>query len=125
MICALIEEIVLKILDVKNHERINQEPDQIKKILESNPISEQGFLIKNLELRWYKEKFDKKNGQYSHITALVETDRGSVETTFEEGFLGDSPLDRAAEFLASQLGISGVILRSLITLKNELEKQNT
>ena len=112
-------------MDVKNPERINREPNQIKKILKSNPISEQGFLIKNLELRWYKEKFDQNQGQYSHITAFVDTDKGSVETTFEEGFLGVSPLERSAEFLSSQLGISGVILRSLITLKNELEKQNT
>ena len=38
---------------------------------------------------------------------------------YDEGFRGKEPLLRASEFLASNLGISGLILRSIISLREK------
>ena len=114
--------LLMKVIDIQNPDRINHEPDYFKIIASSGNFSEQGFLIKKVELRLYKEKFDKKLGTYSLITSLIETDRGSVEMIYDEGFRGENALNEAAEFLTKNLGISGLVLRSLISLKNELKE---
>ena len=62
------------------------------------------------------EKNDKKLGQYSLITSLVETDKGSVEMIYDEGFRGNNALEKSSKFLIENLGISSLILRSLIFL---------
>jgi len=53
---------------------------------------------------------------YSLITSLVETDKGSVEMIYDEGFRGNNALEKSCKFLTENLGISGLILRSLIFL---------
>ena len=53
------------------------------------------------------------------ITSFVETDHGSVEMIYDEGFRGEDALLRASEFLKSNLGISGLILRSVIALREK------
>ena len=115
----------MKIIDVSNPERVNRVPDQSISLLSSGTFSENGFLIQKIELRLYIQNIDEKLGPFSLITALVETDKGSVEMTFEEGYRGENPLEKTKEFLVSNLGISGLILRSLITLKEEIKKHNT
>jgi hypothetical protein len=62
---------------------------------------------------------DEKLGVFSLITSFVETNRGSVEMIYDEGFRGENPLLRASEFLTSNLGISGLVLRSIITLREK------
>jgi hypothetical protein len=109
----------MKIIDVARPERVNRLPDRSVKLFSGN-YSEQGFIIKLVELRQYEEKSD----SYSLITSLVETDKGSVETTYSEGDVGKNSLDEARELLVSNLGLSGLILRSLITLKEEIKKLN-
>jgi len=61
-------------------------------------------------------------GEYSIITALVNTDQGQIEILYDEGYRGDDALNDSAIMLVQNLGLSGLILRSLISLKNELEK---
>ena len=61
-------------------------------------------------------------GPYSLITSFVETDKGSVEMIYDEGFRGEDSLNRTVQFLISNLGISGLILRSIITLRDRIEK---
>ncbi len=109
----------MKIIDVARPERVNRLPDRSVKLFSGN-YSEQGFIIKLVELRQYEEKSD----SYSLITSLVETDKGSVETTYSEGDVGKNSLDEARELLVSNLGLSGLILRSIITLKEEIKKLN-
>jgi len=70
-------------------------------------------------LRLYNERTDEKLGVYSLITSFVETDKGSVEMIYNEGFRGEDSLLRAAKFLTSNLGISGLILRSIISLREK------
>ena len=58
------------------------------------------------------------------ITTLIETDKGSIEMIYDEGFRGENSLEQASELLTKNLGISGLVLRSMISLKEELKKSD-
>ena len=113
----------MKFTDIANPERVNKSPDQIISILENGNFIEQGFKITKIDLCLYIEKQDNDLGNYSLITSVVYTDKDSMEMIYDEGFRGDNPLLRASEFVTSTLGISGIVLRSLISLKEELDRQ--
>ena len=115
----------MKIIDIPNPKRVQRGPDQSVTLVSSGSFSEDGFLIKRVELRLYTQNIDEKLGPLSLITSLVETDKGSVEMIFDEGYRGENSLEKTKEFLISSLGISGLILRSLITLREEIKKHNT
>ncbi|MEE9563920.1 MAG: hypothetical protein V3V69_03240, partial [Nitrosopumilaceae archaeon] len=72
----------------------------------------------------YTEKIDEKLGPYSLITVNVETDKGKIEMIYDEGFREENALEKAAEFVTNNLGISSLILRSIVSLKEELKKSN-
>jgi len=113
----------MKIIDLPNPERINRKPDKIIDLLSSGKFSEQEFVIKSAQLRLYIEKIDDKLGPYSLITSLIETDKGSIEMMYEEGFRGKDSLEESSNFLQSNLGLSGLILRSIIALKEGIKKK--
>ncbi|MCV0411643.1 hypothetical protein [Nitrosarchaeum sp.] len=113
----------MNIIDLHDPQRINRKPDEVVVLISAGSFAEQGFLINTVELRLYVEKNDEKLGPYSLITSFVGTDKGSVEMIYDEGFRGDDSLKRAALFLKSNLGISGLILRSIITLRDKIENQ--
>lgn len=102
-----------------NPDRVQREPDKILTLLESGNFLEQGFVIKKISLRLFVEKKDAKLGDYSLITSLVETDRGAVEMIYDEGYRGDNALERAGNFITSNLGLSSIILRSIIALESK------
>ena len=104
----------MRYTDISNPERVNREPDQTILLLSNGSIIEKGYKIKNIELRLYIEKNDKKLGQYSLITSLVETDKGSVEMVYDEGYRGNDALETSSKFLSENLGVSGLIILSLI-----------
>ena len=106
----------MKYVDIPNPKRIDRTPDKIIQILSDGTTVEKGYKIKNIQLRLYTEKNDKKLGLYSLITSFVETDKGSVEMIYDEGFRGNNALEKSSKFLTESLGISGLILRSLIFL---------
>ena len=106
----------MKYVDISNPKRIDRIPDKISQILSDGTTTEKCYKIKNIQLRLYTEKNDKKLGPYSLITSLVETDKGSVEMVYDEGFRGNNALERSSKFLTDNLGLSGLILRSLIFL---------
>ena len=110
----------MNIIDLHNPERVNRKPDQIEILFSSANFEEQGFLVKHVELRLYVEKTDEKLGLFSLITSFVQTDKGSIEMIYDEGFRGDDSLNRAVKFLISNLGLSALILRSIITLKSNI-----
>ncbi len=107
------------IVDLHDPQRVNKIPDDTTVLLSSGDFNQEGFTISKVELRLYNEKIDEKLGTYSLITSFVETDKGSVEMIYDEGFRGKEPLLRASEFLTSNLGISGLILRSIISLREK------
>ena len=106
----------MRYIDISNPERVDRNPDKTIQLLSDGSITEKGYKIKNIQLLLYIEKNDKKLGQYSLITSLVETDKGSVEMIYDEGYRGNNALETSSKFLTESLGISGLILRSLIFL---------
>ena len=107
----------MKIIDLHEPERVNRKPDQVEILFSSGDYQEQGILIKHVELRLYVEKIDESLGPFSLITSFVETDKGTVEMIYDEGYRGEDSLNRAVQFLVSNLGLSALILRSVISLK--------
>ena len=112
----------MNIVDLHDPKRVNHKPDQIEILFNSGDFEEQGFLVKHVELRLYVEKNDDKLGPFSLITSFVETDRGSVEMIYDEGYRGKDSLNHTVQFLVSNLGLSALILRSIITLKDHLDE---
>jgi len=106
----------MKYIDIADSNRVDRSPDKIIQILSYVTTVENWYNIKNIQLRLYTEKNDKKLGVYSLITSLVETDKGSVEMIYDEGFRGNNALETSSKFLTENLGISSLILRSLIFL---------
>jgi len=109
----------MNIVDLHDPQRVNKTPDDIEVLLSSGNFVQDGFTISKVELRLYNERTDERLGVFSLITSFVETDKGSVEMIYDEGFRGDDPLLRATQFLISNLGISGLILRSIISLREK------
>ena len=110
----------MKIVDMHDPGRVNKKPDQKEVIFYSGDYLEQGFLIKKVELRLYIEHIDAQLGPYSLITSFVQTDKGSVEMIYDEGYRGEGSLNRTVNFLISTLGLSGLILRSIISLQSQI-----
>ena len=112
----------MKFVDVPDSQRIQCKPDTRIVIFTDGKIMQEDVEIKQIELLQYKIKNDENLGQYSIITALVDTDHGMIEILYDEGYRGDDALNESANMLIQNLGLSGLILRSLISLKNQLEK---
>lgn len=100
-----------------NEERIRSPPSNTKTLFEGNMPS-QGFAVSRVELRHYVERKDEQHGDYSLLTVLVETDRGSVEMKYDEGYRGSDALETAATFLLQYVGLASVINRALIELES-------
>ena len=115
----------MKVIDVINPQRINKAPDKTIVLLSDGNFIEQGFIIRKIQLCLYLQKYDEKLGPYSLLTVSVETDKGEIEMTYDEGYQGKNALEEAAGFLTSNLGLSSLILRSIIQLKTESEKVKT
>lgn len=111
----------MDIIDLHDPSRVNRQPDKVEVLFNSGNFEEQGILVKHVELRLYIEKNDEKLGPFSLITSFVQTDKGSVEMIYDEGFRGNDSLNRAVQFLVSNLGLSALILRSIITLKGHID----
>lgn len=109
----------MKIIDVSNPKRVDRKPDKTITLLSSGDFVEHDFVIKKVELRLFVEKTDEALGPFSLITSLVETDKGDVEITYDEGYRGKDALEKTADFILNNLGLSGIILRSVIALQSK------
>ena len=114
----------MKVVEVAEPERIEGEPNKTIMLMSEGKFLERGHVVKNVSLNLYLQKKDEKLGPYSLITALVETDKGVIEMTYDEGYRGTNSLEEAAAFLTSHLGISALILRSIIQLDQSMNKNN-
>ncbi len=106
-----------------NPHRVDKTPDSVEILLSSGNFIQDEFTIFKVELRLYNERTDDSLGVYSLITSFVETDKGTVEMIYDEGFRGSNSLSRASNFLISNLGISGLILRSVISLREKISQK--
>ena len=109
----------MKVVDLYDPSRVDKTPDSLEVLFSSGDFIQDEYMISKVELRLYLERIDDKLGSYSLITSFVDTDKGSIEMIYDEGFRGDNSLTRAKEFLISNLGISGLILRSVIALREK------
>ena len=109
----------MDVIDLHEPERVNKTPNDVIVLFSNGEFHQDEFTISKVELRLYQEQKDEKLGMFSLITSFVQTDKGSVEMIYDEGFRGENALSRASEFLTSNLGISGLILRSIITLREK------
>jgi len=100
--------------------RIKTKPDKIEVLLSAGNVKSQGFIIKHIELRQYREKFDQRLGYYSLITIVVATDKGSAVLKYDEGYRGEDALE-AAVAIIKYAGLAAVINRALIELQHESE----
>ena len=112
----------MKFVDIPDSNRIINEPDDRSIIFSDGKITQDNIEIQKIELLQYKIKNDEELGVYSIITALVDTDHGIIEILYDEGYRGDNALNESVNMLIQNLGLSGLILRSIISLKNQLEK---
>ncbi len=112
----------MKFVDIPDSKRIQDEPNDRTIIFADGKIQQDGVEINQIELLQYKIKQDQDLGDYSIITALVDTDQGQIEILYDEGYRGPDALKESANMLIQNLGLSGLILRSLISLKTNLGK---
>tara|TARA_E500000331_G_scaffold187162_1_gene180146 strand:+ start:1718 stop:2056 length:339 start_codon:yes stop_codon:yes gene_type:complete len=110
----------MDIIDLHNPDRINKNPDERRFLLENGNFIQDEFEISDIELRLYLEKIDQKLGAYSLITSFVRTNKGTIEMIYDEGFLGEDALSRAFTFLTTNLGLSGLVLRSIISIRQKI-----
>jgi len=108
------------VIDLHDPMRVKRKPDDVKILFSNGKFTQDEFVVSKVELRLYEEKTDEKLGTYSLITSFVETDKGSLEMVYDEGFRGNDSLLRAFTFVTSNLGISGIILRSIIALREKI-----
>lgn len=109
----------MKLVDSTITNRVSNPPKNSVKIFSNGSLSQDGVTIKSIALLQYIEKTDEKLGPYSLLTSLVETDIGSIEMLYDEGYRGANALVDAENFLKQNLGLSGLILRSIIALRDE------
>jgi len=110
----------MDIIDLHDPSRIDKNPDKIKFLLQNGNFIQDEFEISDIELRLYLEKMDEKLGPYSLITSFVKTNKGTIEMIYDEGFLGEDALTRAFTFLTTNLGLSGLVLRSVISIRQKI-----
>lgn len=99
--------------------RISRPPDRSIVLLEKGSQKNQGFVIKTIEMRQYVERRDDQLGDYSLLTVVVETDVGTVEMKYDEGFRGPDALESAVTILTQYLGLASLINRALIELQRQ------
>ena len=113
-----------KIVEVVDPHRIDRVPDKTVVLMSGGNFLERGHVVKNICLNLYLQRKDEKLGPYSLITVLVETDKGVIEMTYDEGYRGVNAIEEAVAFLTSHLGISGLILRSIIQMDQSMNRNN-
>lgn len=112
----------MHIVDMYEPERVDRKPDQTRVIFTRNNSQLMEFVIFHLEMRLYTQNTDEKLGPFSLITVFVDTDMGSIEMLYDEGYRGHDALDRACKFITYQKGLSSMILRATMTLRNSLRQ---
>ena len=112
----------MKFVDIPDSSRITDDPDNRITIISDGKILQDGVEINKIELLQYTIKSEENLGDYSIITALIQTNLGEIEILYDEGYRGTDALNESANMLIQNLGLSGLITRSLISLKNQLEK---
>ena len=114
----------MKIIDIPDSKIIKSNPDQKIILLSNGDVVQNGFKIIKLELRLYHDYLTPRPTRNSIITAYLETENHSIEAIYDEGDLGIDELEKSVKLLTNNLGLSGLILRLIISLENILASKN-
>jgi len=114
----------MKIIDIPDSKIIKSNPDQKIILLSNGNVIQNGFKIIKLELRLYFNTITQKPAKKFHHTAYLETENHSIEAIYDEGDLGINELEKSVKLLTNNLGLSGLILRLIISLENILASKN-
>lgn len=114
----------MKIIDIPDSKIIKSNPDQKIILLSNGDVVQNGFKIIKLELRLYFNTITQKPTRNSIITAYLQTENHSIEAIYDEGDLGIDELEKSVKLLTNNLGLSGLILRLIISLENILASKN-
>ena len=106
----------MKFIDIQDSSRIEKTPDESREIFSSKNFSEQGLLIKRIEMRLYLEEHD-----MCLVTVFLQSDKGEVEMLYNETKYEKDLLANLTKFLTNQLGVSSIITRAIIFLKSKIE----
>jgi len=106
----------MKFNDIPDSNRIDRIPDESQEIFSSENFTEQGLIIKKIEMRLYIEKENR-----CLITVFLQSDKGEVEMLYDEIKYEKNSLPNLTKFLMNQLGISSIITRTIIFLKSKIE----
>ena len=106
----------MKFIDIQDPTRIDKTPDESHEIFSSENFTEQGLLIKKIEMRLYIEKHG-----MCLLTIFLQSDKGEVEMLYNETKYEEDLLINLTKFLTNQLGISSIITRAIIFLKSQIE----
>ena len=82
-------------------------------------MENQGYLITKIVLIQFVERTHDRLGDYSLLTVVVETDKGSVEMKYDEGFRGTDALESATKFLKQYVGLGSLINRAIMELNRQ------
>ena len=114
----------MKIIDIPDSKIIKSNPDQKIILLSDGNVIQNGFKIIKLELRLYFNTITQKPVRNSIITTYLETENHSIEAIYDECDLGINELEKSVKLLTNNLGLSGLILRLIISLENILASKN-
>ena len=108
-----------RIIDVPSPERIDRIPDTDYLILDST-ITQDGVDIYKISLNHYLISTDEKLGPYSVITAVLDSSIGQIEILYDEGYRGSDALNETVTLLVQNLGLGGLITRSIVSLREHM-----
>jgi len=100
-------------------ERISRPPDKAKVLLSGGAQKNNGFVVHKVEMRQYVERKDDRLGDYSLLTVVIETDKGTAEMKYDEGFRGPAAFESAVTMLTQYVGLASLINRALIELQRQ------
>lgn len=109
--------ILMNVYDIPN--AVTQKlPDDVVVILQE-PLNMHDMLIKKIELHLYK--LTQEDRPYDVIVVHLEMGGHTIQMTYDEGYCRYDSLQKTADFIMSQLGMSAIILRARILLDTHME----
>lgn len=111
---------MIRVSDVPPGRIAGRRPDGVFDVLPARggggTVRARGRTVTAIRLCEYVERAGGPRGPYSLITAVVETDVGTAELAYDEGYRGRGALEDAGRFLVGHLGASALVERAVMSL---------
>lgn len=112
--------ILMNIYDIPN--AVTQRPPDDAVVILQEPLNMHDMLIEKIELHLYKTTQEGR----PHDVVVVHLEMGGhiIQMTYDEGYCRCDSLQKTADFIVSQLGMSAIILRARILLDTYMENSS-